>query len=109
LVRQLLSWPNLPVMITTHAVAIPKEQVAQLTFPREAVQLSDEHRQRRDRKIQRAMQLGNAEHGKCRILFKDAEGLKVVETTVWSFDKDNIVLKYGLTIPVARVLDIEMP
>jgi hypothetical protein len=96
-------------MITQHAVAIPKEEVANLVFPREAVQLSDDHRQRRDSKIQRAMQLGNNEHGKCRILFKDAEGLKVVETTIWSFDRDNIVLKYGLTIPVSRVLDIEMP
>lgn len=96
-------------MISNHAVAIPKERVADLVFPREPVQLTDEHRQRLDSKIQRALQLGNAEHGKCRILFKDAEGLKVVETTVWSFDKDNIVLKYGLTIPVSRVLDIEMP
>lgn len=96
-------------MITQHAVAIPKEEVANLVFPHDAVQLSEEHRIRRDSKIQRAMQLGNNEHGKCRILFRDAEGLKVVETTVWSFDRDNIVLKYGLMIPVARVLDIEMP
>lgn len=96
-------------MITTHAVEISKEEVADIHFPHEPVQLSPEHKLLRDRKIERAMRLGNGDHVKCRILFKDAEGLKWVNTTVWDFDRDNIVLKYGLTIPVARVLDIEIP
>lgn len=96
-------------MITTHAVEIPKERITELHFPHEPVQLTPEHKRMRDRKIERAMQLGNGDHLKCRILFKDSEGLKMVETTVWSFDKDSIVLKYGLTIPVSRVLDVEMP
>ncbi len=96
-------------MITAHAVEITKEELADIRFPRDPVQLSPEHRSLRDRKIERAMKLGNGDHVKCRILFKDAEGLKWVNTTVWDFDRDNIVLKYGLTIPVSRVLDIEIP
>ena len=95
-------------MITTHAVEVPKEKIVDLHFPSEPVQLSEEHRRQRDRKLERAMQLGNVEHIKCRILFRDAEGLKQVNTTVWSFDRQSIVLKSGVTIPLARVLDIDM-
>ena len=46
---------------------------------------------------------------KCRILFRDDEGIKYVETTVWTFDRDRIVLKYGTTIPFQRVIDILFP
>ena len=55
------------------------------------------------------MRLGNNEHVKCRILFRDDEGIKYVETTVWTFDRDRIVLKYGTTIPFQRVIDILFP
>jgi hypothetical protein len=53
------------------------------------------------------MKLGNTEQNKCRILFKDAEGLKYVETTVWSFDAGSIVLKYGHMVPLNRVVDVQ--
>jgi len=59
--------------------------------------------------MDQATRLGNSEHGKCRILFLDDEGLKAVETTIWAYDPVNIVLKYGMTIPVARVVSIEYP
>lgn len=95
-------------MITTHAVPIQKEAISSLKFPVDPVRLKPDHQRERDRAIERAMTLGNTERHKCRILFKDSEGLKVVETTIWSCDKQNIVLKYGLTIPVSRVVSIEM-
>lgn len=75
-------------------------------FPKEPVQLSDAHRQELDAKLDRAMKLGNTERSKCRILFKDDMGLKYVETTVWSFDAGNIVLKYGHMVPLNRVIDV---
>lgn len=96
-------------MITTHAIEITKEEVSALRFPAEAVQLSDEHRRRRDAQLERAMRLGNGDRIKCRILFKDAEGLKQVHTTVWSVDRDAITLKAGVTIPVSRVLAVDLP
>lgn len=34
--------------------------------------------------------LGNVEHGKCRIALQDDEGFKAVETTIWTFDPENI-------------------
>ena len=95
-------------MMPATAEKIEKEELPSLTFPKEAVHLSDEHRRELDAKLDRARTLGNTEHDKCRILFKDSEGMKYVECTVWSFDKGSIVLKYGNTIPLTRVLDVQM-
>jgi hypothetical protein len=88
---------------------IPKEQIAGLRFPKEQVTLSEEQRGIIRTMLQQATRLGNTERGKCRITFNDDEGRKAVETTIWTFDQDNIVLKYGMVIPVARVVSIEFP
>ena len=95
-------------MIPATAEKIEKEDLPGLSFPKEAVHLSDDHRRELDMKLDRARKLGNMDHSKCRILFKDSAGLKYVETTVWSFDERNIVVKYGHTIPRPRVLDVQM-
>lgn len=96
-------------MITTHAKLVQKEEIKDLHFPKESVLLDNEHRDQLKRKIKRALALGNNEHVKCRILFKDNEGLKVVDTTVWAFGEDHVVLKSNTTVPMRRILDIEMP
>lgn len=88
---------------------IPKERIPSLRFPRQPVELTADEQREIHRKMEQATRLGNGEHGKCRILFLDDEGLKAVETTIWAFDRENIVLKYGMTIPVARVVGIEFP
>ena len=88
---------------------IPKERIPSLRFPRQPVPLSAEQHDEIMRKMEQATRLGNSEHGKCRIIFQDDEGLKAVETTIWAFDPQNIVLKYGMTSPVSRVLSIEFP
>ena len=95
-------------MLPSLAVEVPKEQVPGLRFPVQPVKLTAPHRRALDRKIQQAMTLGNTEHCKCRILFKDDQGMKYVETTVWSFDRERIVLKSGITIPIARVIDVDL-
>lgn len=95
-------------MITSSIHRIEKEDVPALHFPAEPVHWSDEHRRLRDGNIARATQLGNLEHTKSRIVFRDNEGLKVVESTVWAFDADNIVLKKGVTIPIARVVEVDL-
>ena len=95
-------------MIPSAITRIAKEDVPKLRFPSEPVMLSEAHQRQRDENIQRAMQLGNNEHNKCRIVFRDEDGLKVVETTVWAFDTDNIVLKQGITIPIARVIEVDL-
>ncbi|MBK6343435.1 MAG: hypothetical protein IPF41_12825 [Flavobacteriales bacterium] len=88
---------------------IPKERIPSLRFPRQALPLSAEEHSEIRQKMERATRLGNGEHGKCRIVFRDDEGLKAVETTIWAYDTQNIVLKYGMTIPVSRVVSIEFP
>ncbi|MBK7385066.1 MAG: hypothetical protein IPI81_17290 [Flavobacteriales bacterium] len=95
-------------MATLHTI-VPKEGIPSLRFPKEPVELSDETRKEIHLRMEQALRLGSAEHGKCRILFEDDEGLKAVETTIWAFDAQVIVLKYGLTIPVSRVVGIEFP
>jgi hypothetical protein len=88
---------------------IPKERIPSLRFPRQPVPLSATEHDEIFRKMEQATRLGNGEHGKCRIVFQDDEGLKAVETTIWAYDPQNIVLKYGMTIPVSRVVSIEFP
>ena len=95
-------------MIPATAEKIEKEDLPGLSFPKDPVNLSAEHRHELDAKLERARTLGNTDHSKCRILFKDSTGLKYVETTVWSFDAGNIVVKYGHIIPLPRVLDVQM-
>lgn len=95
-------------MIPSAIQKIEKEKVSDLHFPPEPVHLSAEHRALRDRNLERAAQLGNIEHTKCRIVFRDSEGLKVVETTVWAFDKDNVVLKKGVLIPIVRIVEVDL-
>jgi hypothetical protein len=96
-------------MLHTNALMIPKERIPSLRFPRQPVVLSEPDRAVIMKNLAKATRLGNAEHGKCRITFQDDEGTKAVETTIWTFDPENIVLKYGMVIPVARVLSVEFP
>lgn len=95
-------------MLPSQAVEVRKEQVPSLHFPNSPVLLDVEHRLALDRKVSKALSLGNNEHAKCRILFKDDKGLKYVETTVWSYDGTHITLKAGVTVPFARVIDVEL-
>ena len=96
-------------MPVINATLIPKEDIATLQFPRQPLLLSEHERRRIMERMHEATRLGNSEHGKCRIIFEDAEGIKAVETTIWTYDPDNIVLKYGMSIPVSRVLSIDIP
>lgn len=96
-------------MRPTNAQLIPKELIATLRFPRQPLMLTETERTGILHNMEEATRLGNAEHGKCRIVFQDDEGLKAVETTIWTFDPENIVLKYGMVIPVARVVSVDIP
>lgn len=95
-------------MLPSQAVEVEKELVPSLHFPQEAVLLDVEHRMALDLKVRHALALGNNEHSKCRILFKDDHGLKFVDTTVWSFDGEHIVLKASVTVPFRRVIDVQV-
>ncbi|MBX7094818.1 MAG: hypothetical protein K1X56_08860 [Flavobacteriales bacterium] len=89
-------------------VLISKESVAGLRFPAEAISRSREEQKILMDKLKDATTLGNIEHNKCRIIFSDDEGLKMVETTIWATGEKNIVLKHGMTIPIHRIVDVNI-
>lgn len=90
------------------AVLIQKEEVINLKFPNEEVLSSEDEKKILRKKLEQATALGNIDHNKIKIFFKDAEGLKKVETTIWATGEKNIVLKQGITIPIQRIVDIHL-
>jgi hypothetical protein len=56
--------------------------------------------------IRRACALGNTEKHKCVIKFRSGKKKYQTETTIWSFCREAIVLKYGITIPLNKIEDI---
>jgi hypothetical protein len=83
--------------------SISKETVASLKFPdAEVLQNADEIKKRRA-ELERALSLGNIEHGKVKIVFEDDDGYKQVETTVWGLTDKRVILKGSIHIPIQRI------
>ena len=78
---------------TSNAQIIDKEQVAGLKFPKEEVLTDAKAIEERLHTLERGMTLGNLQKQKSRIYFKDNEGEKVVETTIWAVTSNFILLK----------------
>jgi uncharacterized protein (UPF0248 family) len=90
------------------AVLIEKEKVVELHFPGEEVLKTKEEIQQRRRDLEKATTLGNAHHGKIKIVFEDNSGLKKVDTTIWATTEKNIILKQGVTIPIHRIHQVKL-
>jgi len=97
-------------MLTDSATAtlVEKEQIAHLKFPEGEVLHDPLAVAERRKRLGKATFLGNIEHNKIRIYFEDNEGLKEVNTTIWATTQKNIVLKYGMVIPIRRIVAIKM-
>ncbi|MFZ5552674.1 MAG: hypothetical protein ACOZCO_06135 [Bacteroidota bacterium] len=91
---------------TITPVLIAKEQVATLRFPADEIYSTKEEKAELLIKLKRATALGNIEHNKCRITFRDDKEVKQVETTIWATGEKNIILKHGMTIPIHRIIDV---
>lgn len=85
------------------SVEVPKEIINHLRFPSGEVLLNMEEKDNRRRDLMRALALGNLEHHKITTYFEDHEGLKFVNTTYWGVTDDNVILKYGMIIPICRI------
>jgi Flp pilus assembly CpaE family ATPase len=85
---------------------VEKEEVSSLHFPKNDVLLERDAIVQRTVDLQRAQALGNLEHGKIKIYFEDDACKKMVETTVWGFTDQEVILKQGMIIPVNRVYKI---
>ena len=92
---------------TAPATYVAKENISQLTFPKSDVLLDEIKRNERQKRVERAMTLGNSSKSKVRIVFEDSEGLKTVETTIWGVTDNNIILKKTTVIPIRRIHEIK--
>ena len=97
-------------MKTNHGIASPieKDRVGSLHFPAQDVLSAPlEIHQRRTDAIT-GMLLGNNYKCKVLILFKDEEGTKQVETTIWAVTDSRVILKMGMGIPLHRIIKIKI-
>ena len=90
---------------TLNATLIDKERIPELSF-KTPVQI-EQHRDL-ESKLLDAMKLGNLHHGKVAIIFRDDEGYKRVETTIWAVGAKYICLKGGMWLPISRIVDVKM-
>ena len=88
---------------------IDKESISTLHFPTEDVILAPTERQKRMNDLMNANELGDLAQYKVKIIFRDDAGLKKVETTIWNTTKDDVVLKFGITIPIRRISKVFFP
>ncbi|MDG1915140.1 MAG: hypothetical protein P8I55_11200 [Crocinitomix sp.] len=89
------------------ALMIDKSEIGFLHFPKEDVLYSFSDKVDREKELKKALSLGNLDHFKVKINFQDIEGFKNVETTIWGLTNTRVILKKGVTIPIARVNGIE--
>lgn len=87
---------------------VNKEEIKFLHFPKEDVLFFDEDRTIRNKNLTNAISLGNLDHQKVKIIFQDIEGSKEVETTIWAVTDKDIVLKQGTTIPIHRIVNVNL-
>jgi len=59
-------------------------------------------------KLLEATKLGNLHRGKVAIYFRDDEGLKRVETTIWATGLKYICLKGGVWLPISSIEKVVM-
>lgn len=89
-------------------VVIEKEEVANLRFPAQEVLVSEDEIKLRRAELDKALKLGNVEHGKIRVVFEDDNGLKQIETTIWGVTDKRIILKHGIVLPIHRIHEIKI-
>ena len=85
-------------------LVIKKELILNLSFIEDKSTV--EQHPKLMQQILNATLLGNNEHKKVKIIFKDDNGVKLVETTIWASGQKFICLKGGSWIPIHRILEI---
>ena len=89
---------------------ISRLESAKIRFPKGEVLTSFMEMHKRSKLIHEATYLGNIQHKKVVIVFS-AEDNKIytITTTIWLHYAGKIFLKGDITIPVERVLEINIP
>ena len=87
---------------------IEKELIPGCTFVNGRSALSADLRKINDKKLFRAMLLGNGFHNKVKIYFTTTEGERMVQTTVWAFTERFVMLKGNVFIPVDAITNVAL-
>ena len=82
---------------------IEKESIPNMTFRNE---VNLEQHPNLKKQIDDATMLGNSSHTKVSIIFRDDEGLKRVDTTIWAAGTKFICLKGAVWIPINRIVEV---
>lgn len=89
-------------------VVIEKEEVANLRFPAQEVLVAEDAIKLRRTELDKALKLGNVEHGKIKVIFEDEDCIKQIETTIWGVTDKRIILKHGIVLPIHRIHEIKI-
>lgn len=92
------------MQVTTSPELIEKEVISTLSFRDKS--LVEQHPDLRNQ-LREATRLGNGYHTKVSIVFKDDEGVKRVNTTIWANGNKYICLKGGTWLPISRILEVK--
>ncbi len=88
---------------------VEKETIPTLNFPDDDVLSANSERDQRLKDLKNANELGDLAQYKVKILFEDISGPKKVETTIWKTTDREVILKYGITLPIHRVAKVYFP
>ena len=88
-------------------ITVQKEQINSLRFFPHEVITETVRKKILQYDLNRALILGNTDHNKVTIIFKDEGGVLLqVITTIWAVTENFIVLKGGTNIPIKAIADI---
>ncbi len=92
--------------MTPEIELIAKEDIKNYHFVQREVLDTADDRRLRYTNLSKAMILGNLHKGKVKIVFETDEGIKAVETTIWSTDENEVSLKGGINIPMQSIREV---
>lgn len=86
---------------------INKEEIkGKVRFPHSDVLSTNQAKDERKKKLEKAMLLGNGYKGKIKIVFATEDGERFVETTVWATTDTTVQLKGDVSIPIHAIRDV---
>ena len=97
---------TMPNNYLEEALLIDRSDILKLSFPTDDVLEGREDIMKRSRQIHRATSLGNLEHKKVHIIFRDEKEVKRIFTTIWIQVGEYILLKERIKLPVHRILEV---
>ncbi|MFI5221026.1 MAG: hypothetical protein ACHQK8_01785 [Bacteroidia bacterium] len=86
--------------------SLPKEEVDHIRFVSEDVLVSEDQKSIRMKQLTKALNIGNMEKSKSKIVFATNEGLKKLESTVLGLDDHEVLLKAGIYIPIHAICHV---